>query len=299
MPAPFAASVAGLRKSNGNPNTSDNNDAQSKQLGHELMRQLGVPATKVGPPKPGVLLEELTVADLRSYRPDLFIDRGQPSAEFAQYAHLGVYPRFKKKYKGPHEAITRINNAIAGMDPSQQLNVSRAAKSAGLALSKDATLVDELLGMMPEESMLKVDVIVGSPAVSGLPLLELALSAKWSLRTDRAQDCVSQGSKLVSLRRGRMPHFAVLTIEPRPAMLKILADGSGAVDCVYHLDLAALQRTIDACAARTKNPSSWSPKLTFDRLIRQGRLRDYDDLIAEVLRLPKAPPIQRATISSP
>ncbi|WP_353889670.1 NgoMIV family type II restriction endonuclease, partial [Campylobacter coli] len=66
------------------------------------------------------------------------------------------------------------------------------------------------------------------------PRLELALSAKWSLRTARAPDCVSQGAQRVAQRRGRMPHFAVITREPRPAMLRILADGSGAVDCVYH-----------------------------------------------------------------
>ena len=92
-----------------------------------------------------------------------------------------------------------------------------------------------------------------------------------------------------------MPHFAVITVEPRPAMLKILADGSGSVDCVYHLDLPALIRAVDAAAQTRAIPSSWSPKTTLLRMVRQGRIRDYDDLVSEVLRAP-AP---RTPASSP
>jgi hypothetical protein len=112
------------------------------------------------------------------------------------------------------------------------------------------------------------------------------LSAKWSLRTDRAQDCVSQGAKLVAQRRGRMPHFAVITMEPRPSMLKILGDGSGSVDCVYHLDLPALTRTMERLNAVQRNTRQWSPYVTFRRLIDQDRLRDYDDLVKEMQRIP-------------
>jgi hypothetical protein len=81
-----------------------------------------------------------------------------------------------------------------------------------------------------------------------------------------------------------MPHFGVLTIEPRPAMLKILADGSGAVDYVYHLYLPALEATIEAVAQ--SKPSNWSPKRTFRRLMTQRRLRDFDQLVHEVMRVP-------------
>jgi hypothetical protein len=120
----------------------------------------------------------------------------------------------------------------------------------------------------------------------GTVQLAIALSSKWSLRTDRAQDCVSQGNKLVAQRRGRMPHFGVITIEPRPAMLRILADGSGAVDFVYHLDLAALTDSIAAVAKR--NRVGWSPAQIFSRLMRQNRLRDFDDLVREVMRVPSS-----------
>jgi hypothetical protein len=80
-----------------------------------------------------------------------------------------------------------------------------------------------------------------------------------------------------------MPHFGVITIEPRPSMLRILADGSGAVDFVYHLDLPALTRAVDAVAAHKRG--RWSPGQTFNRLMRQKRLRDLDELVAEVMRV--------------
>lgn len=65
-------------------------------------------------------------------------------------------------------------------------------------------------------------------------------------------------------------------------MLRILADGSGAIDCVYHLDLEALRLAAPAEATAR----SWSPWATLDRLIAQRRVRDYDDLLREVDRIP-------------
>ena len=140
---------------------------------------------------------------------------------------------------------------------------------------------------MPEEALLTVDLTVAERRRTGTPHLHVALSAKWTLRTDRAQDCVSQGAKLVSQRRGRMPHFAVVTMETRPSMLKILGDGSGSVDCVYHLDLPSLTAAIDKLANEPRRGSGeWSPQRTFRRLVNQRRIRDYDELVQEVVDLP-------------
>jgi hypothetical protein len=81
-----------------------------------------------------------------------------------------------------------------------------------------------------------------------------------------------------------MPHFAVITMEPRPAMLKILADGSGSVDYVYHLHLPALIEAVDK--VRSSKKGLWSPGVTFDRLLKQGRIRDYDELAKAVNSIP-------------
>lgn len=294
MPAPFVAELIGLREAGGAPNTSDKHDKQSVSLGHQLIAEIGVAPDAIGPDAPGALMVSETIAHIRALRPDLLVGAGS-ALGFAQYSHLRVYPQFKKAWK-PGTAMAGLAKAIEDL-PNGPGRAS-VEKSFGLvreSVASQAAAVSRLTEQMPEESLLDLDVTVGEATPGDLaPLLQIGLSAKWSLRTDRAQDCVSQGSKLVALRRGRMPHFAVLTIEPRPAMLKILADGSGAIDCVYHLDLPALRRTINACAARTPTPDIWSPKTTLDRLLAQGRIRDYDDLIEETLRLPTMSPPRSA-----
>ncbi|MBE7955368.1 NgoMIV family type II restriction endonuclease [Microbacterium oxydans] len=165
---------------------------------------------------------------------------------------------------------------------AKRLRAALARKSATYA--KQDAITQRMLVEMPEEAILKVDLTVGAPLADADLHMHVGVSAKWSLRTDRAQDCISQGARLATQRRGPMPHFAVLTMEPRPAMLRILADGSGAIDCVYHLDLPALTRAIEAVAS-TKG-TNWSPKRTFDRLLQQGRIRDYEDLVATLVRVP-------------
>lgn len=266
---------------------SDSNDNQSIQLGNRLLQELGVVAGQAGPSDPGAALEESIVDALQAARPDLSISRSRPATDFAQYSHLKVFPSFHKGHRGSEAALASLLDAIENLpEGTDNDRLKSVAAEASAVLESDAALIDTLKHEMPQESLLKIDVSVGVPGEDDIEELAVALSCKWSLRTDRAQDCVSQGSKLVAQRRGRMPHFAVVTIETRPAMLKILADGSGAVDYVYHLDLPALVRTIHEESKLRKNPQSWSPLLTFNRIVRQGRLRDFDDLVRHVKRLP-------------
>ena len=82
---------------------------------------------------------------------------------------------------------------------------------------------------------------------------------------------------MAALRRGRMPHFAVVTMEPRPYMLNLLGGGSGEVDCVYHLDLPALTAAIEETCVG--NPRRRATLETFNRLVAQRRLRDWDELV--------------------
>lgn len=284
VPANFAASLCGYRAS-GAPNTSDNNDAQSKELGIELFRQMGVVAGQAGPSDPGSALEEAARADLASRRPDLEIARSRSVADFSQYRHLAVFPTFRRTYEPVSKAMNELRELATRLPPSAEAKRLRAAlarKSATYA--KQDAITQRMLVEMPEEAILKVDLTVGAPLADADLHMHVGVSAKWSLRTDRAQDCISQGARLATQRRGPMPHFAVLTMEPRPAMLRILADGSGAIDCVYHLDLPALTRAIEAVAS-TKG-TNWSPKRTFDRLLQQGRIRDYEDLVATLVRVP-------------
>lgn len=289
VPASFAAALCGYRVKDGkltkNPNTSDANDDGSVVLGTALFDQLGVPRDKVAPTAPGKDMEILVIEFLRGLRPDLHIEKSRAAKDFRQYAHLDVFRNFRKNFGGQRPALDDLAKRLLAVDLGpHRVSIERDLRKLGASTTAQAKLVEDLAEQMPEESLLKIDISVAIPHEGELDELAIAISAKWSLRTDRVQDPVSQGNKLVAQRRGMMPHFGVLTIEPRPAMLKILADGSGAVDYVYHLDLPALAATIDAVAQ--SKPDNWSPGRTFRRLMRQQRLRDFDELIYEVMRVP-------------
>ncbi|WP_201406822.1 NgoMIV family type II restriction endonuclease [Mycobacterium intracellulare] len=285
VPAAFTRDLCGYRADSGKPNTSDSNDELSVELGHALFDELGVPIGTPPPIDPGTDMEHKIVACLRELRPDLRIERSRPASDFAQYAHLDVFPQFRKNFGDLRPALADLTAQVLAADlGSTRARIEQNLERLALSTQQQTSLVENLAEQMPEESLLKIDISVAIPQEGQLDELAVALSSKWSLRTDRAQDCVSQGHKLVAQRRGRMPHFGVITIEPRPAMLRILADGSGAVDFVYHLDLPSLSAAIDDVASRRS--SRWSPRRTFGRLLRQHRLRDFDQLLCEVSRVP-------------
>lgn len=285
MTAPFVAQLCGYRES-GNPNTSDNNDKQSISWGHALFEQLGVASDAIGPSDVGRAMESTVAAHLADVRPDLFVGSSQQALTFDQYAHLAVFRNFSRAYKDPGVVLEDgVASLLTGEKDREKRALLRAIRKAAIAVRLNHDLVDDLTEAMPEESLLKVDVTVAEEHEPH-PRLLVALSSKWSLRTDRAQDCISQGSKLANLRRGRMPHYAVLTMEPRPAMLRLIAFGSGAVDCLYHLALPELRRAAQALE-QSRGRGPWSVRSNLERMVSQGRLRDYDDLVAEVERLPR------------
>lgn len=295
VPAPFTYTLCGYRPldedhpdiPSNQPNMSDAHDSLSVELGRALLETLGVPRDKIAPADPGNELEAEIVTHLKALRPELHIERGRSAREFSQYAHLDVFPSFQNTFEDLRPTVADLSERIRAADLGRaRTRIERDLDRLITSVDQQAALVDDLVEQMPTESLLRIDVSVAIPREGELDELAIALSSKWSLRTDRAQDCVSQGNKLVAQRRGRMPHFGVITIEPRPAMLRILADGSGAVDFVYHLDLAALSASIAAVAEGRRYPDRWSPGQTFNRLMRQKRLRDFDELVHEVMRVP-------------
>lgn len=287
MTAPFAADLCGYRAGNGNPSTSDNNDRLSVEWGRALFDELGVQPGTAEVTGVGSVMESKVALHLAGLRPDLVIANSRSAGDFEQYSHLKVFRDFSRAYEAPSgDLIDRLAGLRdATPDPGTRSLLEDALR-ASLKARDNSALVSVLLEAMPEESLLKIDITVASPAPTGRLLV--ALSSKWSLRTDRAQDCISQGAKLVNQRRGQMPHYAVLTMEPRPAMLRLIASGSGAVDCVYHLALPELRRAAEIIERR-RGAGAWGPRHTLERLVAQRRVRDYDELLAEVRALPTLP----------
>jgi hypothetical protein len=287
VPASFARQLGGYRINDGKPNVADGSSPHSIELSKALFEEMGVPDRQPSVENPGTALEIAVARDLQVQRPDLDTQRSRSVLEFAQYRHLSVFPRFRDAHVPASSHLEKIRSIVEQLPPSKLATrlIKQLDKSASAFAAQDS-IVSDLIDNMPEEAFLNVDITVGSPPINGSSTMLLGLSSKWSLRTDRAQDCISQGAKLVAQRRGAMPHFAVVTMEPRPSMLKILADGSGSIDCVYHVDLPALDAAI--ARVRRRQNRGWSPGLEWDRLLRQGRIRDYDDLQRSITDMPRA-----------
>ena len=83
----------------------------------------------------------------------------------------------------------------------------------------------------------------------GLPILHASVSAKWTMRSDRAQNSRTEALGLIRNRKGHLPHIVVVTGEPLPSRLASLALGTGDIDCMYHFALYELIRAVEATGA--------------------------------------------------
>ena len=75
-------------------------------------------------------------------------------------------------------------------------------------------------------------------------LLHASVSAKYTMRSDRAQNSRTEALNLIRNRKGHLPHIVVVTAEPMPNRLASLALGTGDIDCVYHFALYELIRAV-------------------------------------------------------
>lgn len=106
----------------------------------------------------------------------------------------------------------------------------------------------------------------------GLPILHASISAKWTIRSDRAQNSRTEALGLIRNRKGRLPHIMVVTAEPLPSRLASLALGTGDIDCVYHFALPELVRQVE------RIPTAEDAKEMMRILIEGKRLKDISDL---------------------
>ncbi|MBQ7705402.1 MAG: hypothetical protein IJT73_08265 [Selenomonadaceae bacterium] len=108
----------------------------------------------------------------------------------------------------------------------------------------------------------------------GKPILHASISAKWTMRSDRAQNSRTEALNLIRNRKGRLPHIVVVTGEPLPSRLASLALGTGDIDCVYHF---ALYELIDAVNDYSKHGREDIFEM-LNNLIDGKRLKDISDL---------------------
>lgn len=105
----------------------------------------------------------------------------------------------------------------------------------------------------------------------GKPLLHASVSAKYTMRSDRAQNSRTEALNLIRNIKGHLPHIVVVTAEPMPNRLASLALGTGDIDCVYHF---ALYELIEA----VNEVGSEEAREILETLVQGKRLKDISDL---------------------
>lgn len=108
----------------------------------------------------------------------------------------------------------------------------------------------------------------------GQPLMHASVSAKWTMRSDRAQNSRTEALNLIRNRKGHLPHIVVVTGEPLPSRLASLALGTGDIDCVYHF---ALYELLEAVREFSKDGREDIVE-QLESLIDGKRLKDISDL---------------------
>lgn len=108
-------------------------------------------------------------------------------------------------------------------------------------------------------------------ANGGKPILHASISAKFTMRSDRAQNSRTEALNLIRNRKGRLPHIVVVTAEPLPGRLASLALGTGDMDCIYHFALYELIQAV-------REVGSEDARELLETLVGGKRMKDISDL---------------------
>lgn len=176
------------------------------------------------------------------------------TSDFAQYEHLAYL-----------NALTAQNAQLA------------AALGNDYLVAPDVVVYRDLY----EDSEINADQIIVDDEIckmadirksnGGKPILHASVSAKYTMRSDRAQNSRTEALNLIRNRKGHLPHIVVVTAEPMPNRLASLALGTGDIDCVYHFALYELIRAV-------KEVGSEDAIETLETLVQGKRLKDISDL---------------------
>lgn len=202
----------------------------------------------------------LALQHLRPGRWEFRVDQNTDIARFVQYRHLAALDRFLAIHRDdkdlqaafrndyrvkPDIAIGRIPVADAEINQTRRLIApeSQLAGQTPLRASNDSALI-----------------------------LHGSVSCKWTLRSDRAQNIRTEALALIRTRKGSCPHIVAVTAEPMPSRLASIAQGTGDVDCMYHMGLFELIKAVNEVM-----PNS-SQSDVLETLVAGDRLRDISDL---------------------
>ncbi|MBR1662158.1 MAG: hypothetical protein IJ858_02360 [Acidaminococcaceae bacterium] len=250
---------------------ADSSNMPSRAIAKIIAERLGAQiGGKVKGQTAGNLFEQITmqfVADtfpkLQHLRPGTWtvLNLGNQSAiktsDFAQYEHLAYLAKIVNDNK---QLSTMLGNDYM---VAPDVVVYRDLYEDG-EINKDAVIVTDSVCKMAD--LRKKN--------GGKPILHASISAKWTMRSDRAQNSRTEALNLIRNRKGHLPHIVVVTGEPLPSRLASLALGTGDLDCVYHFALYELMDAVQEYGRQGREDIIE----TLDNLINGKRLKDISDL---------------------
>ena len=177
------------------------------------------------------------------------------TSDFAQYEHLAY---LNELTKANHELRASLGNdyvvapdvvVYRGLCDDDEINADRVVVDEDYATNAD---IRKMNG-------------------NRKPILHASISAKFTMRSDRAQNSRTEALNLIRNRKGHLPHIVVVTAEPMPNRIASLALGTGDIDCVYHFALPELVSAVE------RSESEMAVE-TLETLILGKRLKDISDL---------------------
>lgn len=257
--------------SNGIPSNADGGNSPSVAIAGAIAKKLKAnTASKLPAQTSGTMFENLvcdfvkaTFPKLQHLRPgdwsisNLGNRAKTDTASFAQYSHLAYLAEVMRREKQLSSMIG--NDYMVAPD----IVISRGLCSDA-EINSGILFVDESVGT-------RADLRASN---GGLPLLHASISAKWTMRSDRAQNSRTEALNLIRNRKGHLPHIVVVTGEPLPSRLASLALGTGDLDCVYHF---ALYELLDAAREYGANGREDIVE-QLETLVQGKRLKDISDL---------------------
>lgn len=266
-----AAALTGLIRfdSRGIPNFADASSKASSNIAKRVIAKIEgeVSTGRVAGQTSGKVFEDLvlefiddTFGRLNHLRPGTWGIRKVSSrdrlsiAQFEQYTHLVVL-----------DAAARANPELA------------AALGSDYTITPDIVMfripepderINEISELVDEESTTRAILRQKHGSAS---ILHASISCKWTIRSDRSQNCRTEALNLIRNRKGKLPHIIVVTAEPLPSRIASIALGTGDIDCVYHFALYELMAAVQEAELEDAGEML--------RILVDGkRLRDISDL---------------------
>ncbi len=250
---------------------ADGSNVPSKAIAKAIAEKLGAPVgVKVKGQTAGTLFEQITMQFITDTFPHLqhlrpgnwtILNLGNQNAiktwDFAQYEHLAYLSRLINDNK---QLSTMLGNdymvapdvvVYRDLYEDSQINQGRVFINEDICKMADIRRSN-----------------------GGKPILHASVSAKWTMRSDRAQNSRTEALNLIRNRKGHLPHIVVVTGEPLPSRLASLALGTGDLDCVYHFALYELLEAVREYSANGREDIIE----TLQNLVDGKRLKDISDL---------------------